>query len=171
VRLSGVAVAVCLFASSCKEKPRAQIDASADPVALVDTGPEVERGPDIADALAGLEALEETGVDADPASLVSMQIVFGAAKITPKGALDPAPVLARGRFRFRGCALVAPDAGAPSKVVLTIKVGEGGEVSTVTSSSKGALAECFCDAARRLRFEEPTSGSATVEVPIDVVRR
>ncbi|MGZ3421042.1 MAG: hypothetical protein ACXVEE_24420 [Polyangiales bacterium] len=157
-----------LVVASCKDKPRAELDASRDPVplAVVDSAPEVERGPDIADALASLEAMEEAGVDAGPA----IEATFGTAKVTPKNALDPAPLLARNRFRFRACARSLPDAGS-SKVVLTIKVGEGGEVSTVTASDKGPLGDCLRDAAKHVRFEEPTSGSATVEVPVEVVRR
>jgi hypothetical protein len=173
VRLVATAIAALLVAPGCKEKPRPVPDATPDPIAVVDSGPDVDPTlAMVADAVASLEALEDSGVDADPASLASIQITYGAAKVTPKGALDPAAELARGRFRFRGCVVVS-DAGAlpPAGIVLTIKVGEGGEVTSVTSKDKGAIAECFVAAARRMRFEEPTSGSASVEVPVVAIRR
>jgi hypothetical protein len=166
---------VCAWlASGCKEKPRQLPDAAPDPVAVVvDSGPDVDPTlAMVADAVAGLEALQESGVDADPSSIASVQIAFGAAKVTPKGALDPAAELARGRFRFRGC-VVVNDAGVipPTGIVLTIKVGEGGEVVSAISKEKGPIADCFVAAARRMRFDEPAGGSASIEVAVSGIRR
>lgn len=172
MRLVGIAIAASLLVGACKQKPQPVPDATPDPVAIVDAAPEVDPMlAMIADAVAGLEALEDSGLDADPASLVAVHIEYGTAKVTPKGALEPSAELARGRFRFRGCVLSSDAGPSPVGIVLTIKVGEGGEVASVTTKDKGPIADCFVAAARRFRFAEPTSGSATIEVPIAAARR
>jgi TonB family protein len=61
------------------------------------------------------------------------------------------------------------DPSRRGRVRLTIRVGPGGEVTSVTPSSSGLLPEVVACIAARMRaaqFRPPTEGGATVAIPL-----
>ncbi len=84
---------------------------------------------------------------------------------------DADSVIARNRWRFKACysKALASDPNAGGTVKVTVRVGEGGEVTgaNLASSDAGAgLAQCIVSAFLGMKFSEPDGGSATFTVPV-----
>jgi hypothetical protein len=123
---------------------------------VVDTGAEV-------DLLA--ELLDASG----DAVIYTHETTVTAVSVFPKTALSNAgETLGRERWRFRPCAAHVTE---PTTANMTIRVGEGGEVVSSTAEAKGALGNCLCDAAQKLKFSEPAGGTASVEITLKYAPR
>jgi hypothetical protein len=84
---------------------------------------------------------------------------------------DADSVIARNRWRFKACytKALASDPNAGGTVKVTVRVGEGGEVtsaSLASSDAGGALSQCIVSSFASMKFSEPDGGSATFTVPV-----
>lgn len=159
--------------SSCRDRHPPSADAApvrADVVDSAVSDDAADAASDVApweDAVGQLLALDEAGVDAPPSS---GDALITSTKVTPPVSLRTATAsLAAQRFRFRACAKELPDAGAASTVTVTLKVGEGGEVVS-SSATPGPASKCLADAGKRMLFDDPATGSATVEITVQLRR-
>ena len=90
---------------------------------------------------------------------------------------NAARVVAAMRAAFRACYQkgldVNPD--AQGSVRLAIKVGPGGEVSSVSAvpsgNLPGSVVDCISARARRAQFDPPEGGAAVVNVPVNLVKQ
>jgi hypothetical protein len=83
---------------------------------------------------------------------------------------DADSVIAKNRWRFKGCydRVVVVDPNAAGTVRVTVRIGEGGEVTSATTSgdAPAALSECVQKAFTAMKFAPPEGGSAQIAVPI-----
>ncbi len=123
-----------------------------------------DTSPDTFDPLAhAIAELADATFDAP----VGGEATIASVRTTTKPALPgAAESVAAARWRFRACARAA---STKTRVTVAIRVGEGGEPLDATVSPKTTpepVSACVRDAAKRITFGEPPSGSATVEVVI-----
>ncbi|MBS2019890.1 MAG: AgmX/PglI C-terminal domain-containing protein [Deltaproteobacteria bacterium] len=84
---------------------------------------------------------------------------------------DADSVIARNKWRFKACyqKALATDPNAGGTVKITVKVGEGGEVTSASIASNdtsSTLAACIQSSFMSMKFAEPDGGSATFTVPV-----
>ncbi|MBK7399432.1 MAG: AgmX/PglI C-terminal domain-containing protein [Myxococcales bacterium] len=84
---------------------------------------------------------------------------------------DADSVIARNKWRFKACyqKALASDPNAGGTVKITVKVGEGGEVTSASIASNdasSALGACIQSSFMSMKFAEPDGGSATFTVPV-----
>lgn len=160
-------VLLAIVALGCRREPPPAPDAAPAPAAAQEdaaaAATEADAEPDTHDPIA--EAIAELA-DASLADAPlggDARIVSTTTKPALAGAAD---AVASARWRFRACARTA---SAKTRVSVAIRVGEGGEVIDATVSPKTtpeSVSACVRDAAKRIPFAEPATGSAKVEVVI-----
>ena len=114
-----------------------------------------------------------------PAFASGGDVALGAATATAGSVLpkDAQEVLAKNRFKLRGCYSQAlhDDPTAHGIVVVTVKVGDGGEVVSAIAKSTSVAIEltgCVVAKLRALKFEEPEKGGTTsFDVPMTFTPR
>jgi hypothetical protein len=90
---------------------------------------------------------------------------------------NAAKTVAAMRAAFRACYQKGLDANpdAQGSIRLSIKVGPGGEVSSVSATPSGNLppsvVDCVSARARRAQFDPPEGGGAVVAVPVTFVKQ
>jgi hypothetical protein len=120
---------------------------------------------------AGTGAGEERKVAA-PIAVANVGGVQGSGAVS-----DADRVIAGLRGRFRQCYQTGlnSDPSMAGKVVITARVGPNGEVqSSSVSSNSGlspAVASCIAGVVGRAQFSPPTSGSATINIPVTFVQQ
>ncbi len=90
---------------------------------------------------------------------------------------DADRVIAGLRGRFRQCYQTGlnQDPSMAGKVVITARVGPNGEVQSANVSSNSGLspgvASCIAGVVQRAQFSPPTSGAATINIPVTFVQQ
>jgi hypothetical protein len=101
----------------------------------------------------------------------------GGATVQGGTISNPAAVVARMRAGFRACYQRGLDSNpdAQGRIQLSLRVGAGGEVLSVTASPSGSLppavVDCVKSRAKNAQFEPPQGGSAVVVVPVTFVNQ
>jgi len=100
----------------------------------------------------------------------------GGAAVSGGAVANASRVVAGMRAGFRNCfnRELASNPDASGTIRLTIKVGPGGEVQSVTAAPSGALGsavECVKARARSANFDPPEGGSAVIVVPVTFVKQ
>jgi hypothetical protein len=119
----------------------------------------------------GWQAMEMAAAPTGPKGDVRV----GATSVVGATVPDVDRVLAGMRPGFRACYNkgLAADPTMSGKLVLSIKVAANGDIDAVTKASGSGLSSevesCMIARAKRATFSAPTSGGATVQVPIDCV--
>lgn len=96
----------------------------------------------------------------------------GGAAVTGGGVSNASRVVAGMRAGFRACYNrgLATTPNAQGNVRLTLRVGPGGEVQSVTAAATGTLPSsvvaCVRSRASAAQFAPPTAGTATITVPV-----
>ena len=101
-----------------------------------------------------------------PSGEASTGVAAGASNVK-----DADSVIARNRWRFKACynKALASDPSAGGTVKVTVRVGQGGEVSSASvasSDAPGGLTQCIVSAFSGMHFAEPDGGTATFTVPV-----
>lgn len=100
----------------------------------------------------------------------------GGAAVSGGEVANASRVVAGMRAGFRNCfnRELAQNPDAQGRIDLSIKVGPGGEVQSVSAASSGNLGsavECVKARARGAQFDPPAGGSAVVKVPVTFVKQ
>ncbi len=101
----------------------------------------------------------------------------GGAAVSGGNVSNAARVVAGMRAGFRNCYQrgLAENPDASGSIRLTIRVGAGGEVASVTPSSSGSLpasvVSCVVARAQAAQFDAPEGGSAVIAVPVTFVKQ
>lgn len=100
----------------------------------------------------------------------------GGAAVSGGAVANASRVVAGMRAGFRNCfnRELASNPDAQGTIRLTIRVGPGGEVQSVTAAPSGSLGsavECVKARARSASFDPPEGGSAVVVVPVTFVKQ
>jgi hypothetical protein len=100
----------------------------------------------------------------------------GGAAVSGGEVANASRVVAGMRAGFRNCfnRELAQNPDAQGKIDLSIKVGPGGEVQSVsaaTSGNLGSAVECVKARARGAQFDPPSGGSAVIKVPVTFVKQ
>ncbi|MGZ3420410.1 MAG: AgmX/PglI C-terminal domain-containing protein [Polyangiales bacterium] len=101
-----------------------------------------------------------------PTGIVSSGAAAGASNVK-----DVDSVIARNRWRFKACLdkALAIDPTAGGTVKVSVRVGEGGEVTSASSASSDApsgLTSCIVSAFNAMKFSPPDGGSAQFTAPV-----
>jgi hypothetical protein len=100
----------------------------------------------------------------------------GGAAVSGGEVANASRVVAGMRAGFRNCfnRELAQNPDAQGKIDLSIKVGPGGEVQSVSAAASGNLGsavECVKARARGAQFDPPAGGSAVIKVPVTFVKQ
>lgn len=100
----------------------------------------------------------------------------GGAAVSGGEVANASRVVAGMRAGFRNCfnRELAQNPDAQGKIDLSIKVGPGGEVQSVSAAASGSLGsavECVKARARSAQFDPPSGGSAVIRVPVTFVKQ
>jgi len=100
----------------------------------------------------------------------------GGAAVSGGEVANASRVVAGMRAGFRNCfnRELAQNPDAQGRIDLSIKVGPGGEVQSVSAAASGNLGsavECVKARARSAQFDPPAGGSAVVKVPVTFVKQ
>ena len=101
-----------------------------------------------------------------PSGEAATGVAAGASNVK-----DADSVIARNRWRFKACynKALASDPTAGGTVKVSVRVGQGGEVSSASVASSDApsgLTQCIVSAFSGMHFAEPDGGSASFTVPV-----
>jgi hypothetical protein len=157
------------------------VGAGADPLGLGKGGGGPLRPGETGGGLGGLAQTGRTG-DTGAGKGTAVAGPKGNASVggtsTAGGTIsDAAKVVAGMRATFRQCYQKGLDQNpdASGSIRLSIKVGPGGEVSSVTATPSGnlppAVVACVQARAQRARFSPPEGGAAVVQVPVTFVKQ
>jgi TonB family protein len=170
------------------EVPTSALDAAAARAVGVgpgDLGAQVLRGTPLGVGRgAGLELLGTPGLersgDAGRAKAVSGppgRINIGKQVNAGAHITNADAVVAAMRAGFKRCyeRALAQNADAEGRIALSIRVGPGGEVQSVSADTSGNLppsvGACVSARARAAQFEPPEGGLAVVQVPVTFVKQ
>jgi hypothetical protein len=129
-----------------------------------------------------LSSVGKVGLGAEgPGTVVAVAPPKIAASVGPLAGTgnvtDAARVVANLRAGFRGCYQrgLADNPDAAGSIRLTIRVGAGGEVASVTPAASGTLPAsvigCVVARAQAAQFEPPEGGNAVIVVPVTFVKQ
>ncbi|HEY5961649.1 MAG TPA: AgmX/PglI C-terminal domain-containing protein [Polyangiaceae bacterium] len=100
----------------------------------------------------------------------------GGANVSGGSVANASRVVAGMKAGFRNCFQreLSSNPDAQGKISLTIRVGPGGEVQSVSAAASGSLGsavECVKARAKSAQFDPPEGGSAVIMVPVTFVKQ
>jgi outer membrane biosynthesis protein TonB len=106
----------------------------------------------------------------DKSDQVHVPTTISTPKPDVSNVKDVDSVIARNRWRFKACydKELAKDANAAGTVRVTVRVGEGGEVTSASAGgdAPSGLTECVRLAFTQMKFSSPDGGSAQFTAPV-----